>query len=182
MNIYKYGISICTVILVMQLHAGTIFAQDFSVSPEPSPQTYDMAYPGILPDHPLYFLKVARAQVMDFFTGQPLDKASFELLQSDKHLAAGYTLLKQNQSTELAYESVDTAQDYLEEAMHQTSVAKKNGMDIQEMCQKLKLASTQHTLMLTELEKYVVEKDKAKFQEEKTRAKDLSKRAATLRP
>ena len=53
---------------------------------------YQLPYPGMLPDNPLYFLKVFRDNLTSFFINKPLDKAHFDLLQSDKDVEASYLL------------------------------------------------------------------------------------------
>ena len=155
------------------------FAQDSS---EPLPTSYDMTHPGLLPDHPLYFLKVARDNVMGFFKGEPLDRASFALLQADKHMAASQVMLSQKQNSELAYISLETSQDYLEESIRQTASAKKEGIGTEELCQKLKQASQKHLAMFGELKQYVSEEDKKKFEEDRKNAEKLTKMTAALRP
>lgn len=73
------------------LFASSTFAQ---VSPTPSltpaPVKYDLAFPGMLPDHPLYKLKVLRDKVTLFLTRDPMKKAQYHLLLADKriHMAA----------------------------------------------------------------------------------------------
>ena len=59
---------------------------------------YNLPYPGILPDNPLYVLKVARDNVVALFLRSPKDQAFYALLQADKRLAAGETLIRQNKS------------------------------------------------------------------------------------
>ena len=54
---------------------------------ETQTEEYILPYPGILLDHPLYFLKNLRDQVMEFLISDPTKKAEFSLLQSDKFLA-----------------------------------------------------------------------------------------------
>ena len=53
---------------------------------------YALAYPGILPDHPLYPLKMTRDKTIEFLILDPIKKAEFYLLQADKRLSAGITL------------------------------------------------------------------------------------------
>jgi hypothetical protein len=48
---------------------------------------YALPYPGILIDHPLYFLKRFRDSLMTLFITSPVRKADFYILQSDKYLA-----------------------------------------------------------------------------------------------
>ena len=57
---------------------------------------YDFAYPGILPDHPAYKIKVLRDKVMERFTSDPEKKISFYLLQGDKGILAASMLVDKN--------------------------------------------------------------------------------------
>lgn len=53
---------------------------------------YDMAYPGILPDSPLYKLKLLREKIILFFITDPQKKIDYYLLQSDKGILASAML------------------------------------------------------------------------------------------
>lgn len=173
---------IITAVCIISLQITTPIVSAQEITSEPTPTTYDLAYPGLLPDHPLYFLKIARDTMMGFFKGEPTEKASFTLLQADKHMAATHVLLTQKHNPELATVSLDTAQDYLDEAISQIAAAKKEGMDTQEICHKVKQASHTNTAIIEELEKQVRGKDFPKLTEEKKRAEELSKMASSLRP
>lgn len=167
-----------------------IFHLSFLISPQivsaddikidPTSVSYEMAHPGLLPDHPLYFLKVARDNMMGFFKGKPEEKAAFALQQADKHMVASHMLLVQKHNPEMAYTSLQQSQNYLEEAITQTNAAKKEGWDTQEMCQRLKNASKKHMAILTELGKHTAPEDKQQFTEEKKRADTLLHMAAAL--
>lgn len=45
---------------------------------------YALPYPGILTDHPLYFLKILRDNIMEMLIVDPVKKIEFNILQSDK--------------------------------------------------------------------------------------------------
>ena len=51
-----------------------------------SPSAYQLPYPGMLPDHPLYKLKVLRDKIILFFIRDPLKKAAKHLHMADKEL------------------------------------------------------------------------------------------------
>lgn len=51
------------------------------------PVEYALPYPGILPDHPFFFLKRIRDSVMELLISDPVKKAEFYLLQADKRLS-----------------------------------------------------------------------------------------------
>ncbi|OGG04141.1 hypothetical protein A2Z33_03190 [Candidatus Gottesmanbacteria bacterium RBG_16_52_11] len=47
---------------------------------------YPLPYPGILPDHPLYFLKQLRDFILEHAVSDPDKRVEFHILQSDKNL------------------------------------------------------------------------------------------------
>lgn len=55
--------------------------------------SYALAYPGVLPDNPLYKLKVLRDKLIPIFIGNPQKKIEFYLLQTDKGIAATDALI-----------------------------------------------------------------------------------------
>lgn len=67
---------------------------------------YVLPYPGILPDNPLYVLKTFRDKILEIVIGDPIKKAEFYLLQSDKHLNAAVLLLVKDKSDLAAMELV----------------------------------------------------------------------------
>ncbi len=54
---------------------------------------YILAYPGILPDNPLYKLKVLRDKLIPIFISNPQKKIEFYLLQTNKGIAATAALV-----------------------------------------------------------------------------------------
>jgi len=77
---------------------------------------YNLPYPGVLPDSPLYVLKVARDNVVSFFIRDPKQKAFYLLFLSDKRLAAGEILVKNNK-TDLGITTVKISQEYYTKAV-----------------------------------------------------------------
>ncbi len=88
------------------LFVGGAFAQEISPSPPPAPTPvkYDLAFPGMLPDSPLYKLKVLRDRIVLFLIRDPMKKAEYHLLLADKriHMAA---MLVDKGKVELAKET-----------------------------------------------------------------------------
>lgn len=72
---------------------------------------YPLPYPGILPDHPLYPLKVLRDKLLEILIRDPAKKAEFYLLMADKRLHMGVFLTNKNKPT-LAAETVADAEKY----------------------------------------------------------------------
>jgi len=88
---------------------------------------YNLPYPGILNDHPLYFLKKFRDQFLDFIISDPLKKAEFYLLQSDKFLA----MSMMHESTKNYEQLLITAQlsaDFLQKTVNKIMEIRKDGV------------------------------------------------------
>ena len=103
---------------------------------------YTMAYPGLLPDSPFYFLKMARDRVVSFLISDPLKRAEFDLLQADKRILGGVYLLNKNQEkANLALSTISKGQQYLKKALSDDEDAKKSGHDTSIFSAKVYLAS-----------------------------------------
>jgi len=112
---------------------------------------YNLPYPGILPDHPLYFLKIIRDRVSDFLTRDYLKKAELYLLYSDKRAAMAVSLAKKGKNQQ-AIDTFSKAEKYflkippiLQEAKKQGSAAPSSFVDT------LKLSNAKHQELITKL-------------------------------
>lgn len=90
---------------------------------------YLLPYPGILPDHPLYFLKQIRDGIMDRLIVDPLRKAEFHVLQADKRLNMGKLLVEQGKGA-LAETTISKGEKYMERAMSGLSAFKSTGRPV----------------------------------------------------
>lgn len=77
---------------------------------------YIFPYPGILPDHPLYSLKVLRDKIYDFFIKDPVKKAEFKLLMADKRMNMGL-MLNEKENNSLAAKTMIDSISYYSEAI-----------------------------------------------------------------
>lgn len=121
---------------------------------------YELPYPGLLPDNPLYFLRIIRDKTVGFLIADPLKKAEFNLLQADKRLNAGIYLFNKNKIS-LAVSTISKAENYFEEALQKTKEARKESMKIIEIANKLINSSKKHQEVLDFLE----EKSQSSFKE-----------------
>lgn len=123
--------SILLLALSFLFSVASAFAQDGTViiSPSPTPYqyvTYEMPYPGILPDSQFYPLKTLRDRVIGFLITDPGKKAAFDLLQADKRFQAGVMLYeKDKKKKDLAFSTISKAHNYLDLAIDKASEAKK---------------------------------------------------------
>lgn len=124
-------------------------------TPTPTPAAakkvdYFLAYPGILPDHFLYPVKMIRDRIWLWLTVDPLKKAEVMLLFADKRLGAGKALVEGGKA-DLGMTTLSKAEKYLESAISQEKIARQSGKDTQALLEKLNKASLKHEEVLTEL-------------------------------
>lgn len=105
----------------------TSFAQE--VASESAKNNYQLPYPGLLPDNPLYFLKAARDRIIEFLISDPLKKAEFDLLSADKRLAVGVALFDKKKY-ELSETTISKGENYFEDGIKNLDNAKKEGRQI----------------------------------------------------
>lgn len=164
------------------------FAQE--ILPTPTPQiNYELPYPGLLPDNPLYVLRVIRDKTIGFLISDPLKKAEFDLLQADKRLNAGIYLFnsaksgtvqnptKQNENKmKLAVSTVSKAENYFEQAIGKMGEAKTQGKDTVGIEEKLKNALKKHEQEIAFLVGKASVNFKAGFEKEFKRVTDFAER------
>jgi len=107
---------------------------------------YYLPYPGILPDHPLYWLKMIRDRVQLWLTTNPLAKAEKLLLYADKRLGAGWALVEGNKK-ELGVTTLTKAEKYLERAVMETKKLGEGG-DEMRFKERLGKATMKHKEVL----------------------------------
>jgi hypothetical protein len=129
----------------MATPAGTIDDQIRSKS------DYLLPYPGILQNHPLYFLKEIRDTMIETLIVDPLRKSEFFLLQSDKWIASVPLLVNQKEIG-LAGRVVNQAADRMRLAVQQLIQMNKNGKEISNgAIVKLQNAIEKHLEIVDEL-------------------------------
>lgn len=105
--------------------------------------SYELPYPGILPDNPLYFIKALRDNLFNLLISDPIKKAEYNLLMADKRLASGKMLIDKK-NYQLAITTISKSANYLERAISLTVKAKQEGKNTKELLDKLFVASQKH--------------------------------------
>lgn len=77
---------------------------------------YDLPYPGIMLNHPLYFLKNIRDRIIEFFITDDYRRTEFYLLQSDKFMSMALAYFDQKQ-TDLAATALTRVVDQKQKAL-----------------------------------------------------------------
>lgn len=172
-----------TVFLIFLLIFFFLSSQTSLAKSDPTPVEYQLPYPGLLPDSPLYFLKAIRDKISGFLISDPLNKAEFDLLQADKRLNAGVYLLNKKKAKEgLAQSTISKGENYFEEALGKVREAKKQGMNTEPALRKLSLAAKKHQEVLKNLENKAPRNLKKSFSELRKRVADFEKQVNLLLP
>lgn len=130
-----------------------------SVTPDPAPMPivldpkeseYYLPYPGILPDHVLYWLKMVRDRIRLWSTWNTVKKAELLLLYADKRINAAKFLIEGNK-TSLGVSTASKAETYLGEVLKQVDKAAKSGNNMSEFLRRLDTAVEKHEELLVAL-------------------------------
>ena len=116
------------------------------------PVDYALPYSGLLPDNPLYFLKVTRDKIVNLLISDSLKKADFDLLQADKRIGAALSLFnsskKNSKKAELIGSTASKAEDYFEKAIQKVKEAKKEGKETKDLAGRLNDSVRKHQELL----------------------------------
>lgn len=112
---------------------------------------YNLPYPGILPDHPLYFLKAIRDRLTDITTRDLIKKANVCLLYSDKRAAMSMMLLKKGKN-KLAVATFSKGEKYFLRIPELLENSKKQGVTpSSDFIVTLKLSNEKHKELIEQL-------------------------------
>jgi hypothetical protein len=141
---------------------------------------YELAYPGMLPDNPLYFLKTFRDAVVKFLISDPLKAAEFNVLTANKRAYAAL-LLAQKQKGELAMVTLSKSNNYLHEAVVSLSKAKEKKMDIGSILDRLDKSVKKHRQVFSQqIMPIIPESLKKDLEREINRLSEIEKSAYSL--
>ncbi|MCL4363764.1 DUF5667 domain-containing protein [Patescibacteria group bacterium] len=158
MKTFGRAILICLILII--LPAMTYVVMESSGASVSTPQekvVYDLPYPGILPDNPLYFLKIIRDRITEFLTRDNLKKAQLYLLYSDKRVAMAMALAKKGKNQE-ALSTFSKAEKYFVKIPELLKENKsQGGQTPSSFVETLKLANAKHAELITELMKTLPE-------------------------
>ncbi len=105
---------------------------------------YNLPYPGILPDHPLYFVKIIRDRALELGTRDPMKKAELYFLLSDKRVAMAIALADKGKDT-IAVSTFSKGEKYFLKIPELIITSKKQGVGPPiGFVDKLKQSNTKH--------------------------------------
>ncbi len=112
---------------------------------------YELPYPGILPDHPLYIIKIARDRVIEYTTRDPVKKARLYLLLSDKRVAMAQSLVQKGK-IKPAISTLSKGEKYFLKISNLVKTAKKQGSAAPgDFILQLKLSNRKHREVIDNL-------------------------------
>lgn len=117
---------------------------------------YTLPYPGLLPDNPLYPLKMLRDRIILFLINDSAKRTEYYLLQADKRLQAGVFLYRKDPSKlELSLDTLGKAEQYFSKAVYEVEKVRKERKDAGGLLNNLQRASLKHEEVLLLFEKNV---------------------------
>lgn len=115
-------------LLLLAIFTFPLFYSNYSQDAVSTDQkvVYDLPYPGILPDNPLYFVKAMRDRTQEIFTRDNNQKAQLYLLLSDKRVSMAQILLKKGKR-QLAINTLSKGEKYALKIPDLLAATKKQG-------------------------------------------------------
>lgn len=146
----------------------------FAASASPAPVKYELPYPGLLPDHPLYIFKSIRDLLLRALISHPIKKVEFDLLMADKRLNMAIFLF-QKQKTELGVKTVAEGIDYLKIAKtHITEIPPSFNSQIPASKEKFERSLTAYLEILSQLSQTAVEPNISELNSQLESVKSIS--------
>lgn len=130
-------------------------------SPSASFVKYDLSYPGILPDNPLYKFKVLRDKIISFLISDPRKKAEFYLLETDKGILASAILVDKKEYKLAGEEALRAENNYTLLVGQLFRLSEKPELSF---FNKLKMASLKHQEVILSLIKRVPPENQKPFE------------------
>lgn len=150
----KFARYLLLIAFIIAVPFATYFVLGASDQPVKMPQekvVYNLPYPGLLPDSPLYLSKIMRDRITEFLTRDNLKKAELYLLYSDKRVAMALALAHKGKS-QLAVDTFAKGEKYFLKIPNLLRSAKKQGGQApSNFIETLKLSNAKHKELIEEL-------------------------------
>jgi len=143
---------------------------------------YELPYPGMLPDHPLYILKVIRDGIVKLLINDPMKRARFSLLSAEKRMYAGKMLVEKKKDA-LAIETIGKGNNYLNEALEAIEVVKKQTpkhTDIRPFLLQFKSATEKHLEIANDIAPFIDSNVAGQFEVESKRIEEFHAKAVGM--
>lgn len=108
---------------------------------------YYLPYPGILPDHPLYWLKMMRDRVVEWSLFRSERKAEYWVFLADKRIGGGVVLIDGGKA-DMGVDTYRKGSRYLQKAIIKVEELKKGGKEMGELSNRIELATAKYLEVL----------------------------------
>jgi hypothetical protein len=171
----KIIVCFLSILIAVKLLTSMAFAQYQSLDiPTPTPKIdYSLPFPGILPTHPLYPLKLLRDKILLLTTRDPMKKSEYLLIFADKNLAMGEILAQEGNRSE-ALETYLHAEENLNASLDRLAQSKSDGVFPPGPLSKRELSYKKHKEVI---EDFLSGHMDPSFKEEGAHIIDLNKKA-----
>jgi hypothetical protein len=119
----------------------------------------ELIEPGLLPDHPLYFLKTLSENIQTLLTFGEANRVNQHMMLAEKRLAEAQALIAQGE-TELAEKATNRYQEQSTHAFTFAQQAKEKGQDSDEVMAKIAENTLRHQAVLSRVYEQVPEEAK----------------------
>lgn len=143
------------------------FMFNYSQTPTPSinKMVYELPYPGLLPDSPLYKLKQLRDGALEFATRDNLKKSELHLLMSDKLLRTAQMMSSQKKNKFVA-PALLKSEKYFSKSVTEALESKKQGRSANnEFIDHLKMSNAKHEEVLAQIVTSIMPDQKSMYKE-----------------
>jgi len=153
-----------------------------TISAKPGRVEYELPYPGMLPDNPLYFLKMIRDGIVRVLINDPFKKAEFNLLNAQKRMYAA-KFLAEKEKDELSYETITKSNNYLHEAIASIQTVRKNNpknTNVRPFLDQTRTVVLKHEEVLGEIKKEIDKQYLDDIAREEKRINDIQSTVGSL--
>lgn len=156
-------ISSLFLITVFSFSFKTINAQELKI--EGKTVIYNLPYSGILPDNPLYPIKIVRDRLLEFLTRDYYKKAQVYLLFSDKRVSMSIGLADKGKWS-MATSTLTKAEIYTQKVIDLAITSRKQGVTFpQEFIDKVRQSNEKHLEVIENLLKDAPQQEQQNLQE-----------------
>lgn len=130
------------------------FAASAQTPVNPTPVDYQLPFPGILPDHPLYTLKKIRDWLLFTFNSNPVKKIELNLLFADKKIGMAQNLVEKKQFSLGLDIILESQTDLLKSAQELPDLSENNLLPVG-LPDKIELSTKKHREIINELKSQI---------------------------
>lgn len=146
-----FGLVILLTSIMAAVSPVGVFPHDLAAAEQPEVIEYYLPYPGLLPDSPLYKIKMVRDRISLWLTFDS-EKLIWKNLQlADKRINAAVFLVNGGKA-ELGVVTASKAEKYLESAVVKAESMVKQGKDVKSVLNTLITATAKHAELLSSMQ------------------------------